>query len=58
MQTGMDIQEMEKQVQALSQLRPIDFAFSVFSNGIVSAIFMGAIIGFIGKRVKPLKIDH
>ena len=57
MQTGMDIQEMEKQVQALSQIRPIDFAFSVFSNGIVSAIFMGAIIGFIGKRVKPLKIE-
>lgn len=52
-QTGMDIQEMEKQVQAMSQIRPIDFAFSVFSNGIISAFFMGAIIGFIGKKVTP-----
>ena len=36
--------------EAMSQIRPIDFAFSVFSNGIISAFFMGAIIGFIGKR--------
>ena len=50
MQTGVDIQEMEKQIQAMSQIRPIDFAFSVFSNGIISAFFMGIIIGFLGKR--------
>ena len=49
-QAGVDIREMEKQLQAMSQIRPIDFAFSVFSNGIISAFFMGAIIGFIGKR--------
>jgi hypothetical protein len=49
----MSIQEMEKQLQAMSQIRPIDFAFSVFSNGIISAFFMGAIIGFLGKKTLP-----
>ena len=52
-QAGVNIQEMEKQLQAMSQIRPIDFAISVFSNGIISAFFMGAIIGFLGKKTLP-----
>ena len=49
-QAGIDIKEMEKQMTALSQSRPIDFALNVFSNGLLTALIMGAIIGFLGKR--------
>ena len=51
-QAGIDIKEMENQMTALSQSRPIDFALNVFSNGLLTALIMGAIIGFMGKRVK------
>ena len=46
-QAGIDIKEMENQMTALSQSRPIDFALNVFSNGLLTALIMGAIIGFV-----------
>jgi len=54
-QAGIDIKEMENQLQIMSQIRPIDFAISIFSNGIISAIFMGLIIGVIGKSYNSTK---
>lgn len=50
---GLNPSEIEQQLSMASQSRPIDFAFSVFFEGIVFAMIHAAIIALLGaKRVK------
>lgn len=49
-QTGIDPEELETEIEAIGKLRPIDFAFSIFFNGIVTSSLLGMILGLIGMR--------
>lgn len=49
-QAGMDAKQLDEQMAMIAQTRPIDFAFSVLSNGIILAFTFSLIIGFIGKK--------
>lgn len=51
-QAGMNPDDLEKQITEIGQARPIDFAFSVFINGIVSSFFLSLIIGMVGMKKK------
>lgn len=51
-QTGINPEELETEIEAIGKLRPIDFAFSIFFNGIVTSSLMGAVLGLIGMRTK------
>lgn len=47
---GMKPDEIEQQLSMVSQSRPIDFAFSVFTEGIIIALLHGALLGLFIKR--------
>lgn len=51
-QAGMNMTEINAQVELLSKARPIDFACNIVANGIVNALILAAILGFIGKKNK------
>lgn len=50
---GIKYEELEEQMNIMSQSRPIDFAFSVFTEGIIVALAHGALIGLLGRK-KPV----
>ena len=49
---GMSPKEIEEQLQMVARSRPIDFAFSVFFEGIVIAMIHAALLAILGKKVK------
>lgn len=49
-QAGMSPEDLEKQMDAISKSRPIDFAFSMFFNGIVSSFLLSLILGLAWKK--------
>ncbi len=49
-QAGISAEELESQMDAISKSRPIDFAFSMFFNGIVSSFFLSLILGLAWKK--------
>ncbi len=51
-QMGMDPSLLEAQITEIGKLRPIDFAFSIFFNGIVTSAFLSVILGLVGMRRK------
>jgi hypothetical protein len=51
-QAGMDIKNINQQVQVFSQTRPIDIAFSMFFNTMISGLFLALVLSAIGKRTK------
>lgn len=51
-QTGLNPEELETEIEAIGGLRPIEFAFSIFFNGIVTSSFLSLILGLIGMRSK------
>lgn len=49
-QVGMNPSELEAQIAEIGKLRPIDFAFSIFCNSIVSSFFLALFLGLAGRR--------
>ncbi|MBQ9236945.1 MAG: DUF4199 domain-containing protein [Prevotella sp.] len=47
---GMDPRDIEEQLSLMSQSRPIDFAFSVFFEGVVFALIHAALLSLLGKK--------
>lgn len=47
---GMDPKVLDVQLETISKSRPIDFAISIFSDGLISSLILALIIGFLGKR--------
>ena len=47
---GMNPKDVEEQLSLISQSRPIDFAFSVFFEGIVFALIHAALLSLLGMR--------
>ncbi len=47
---GIKYEDIEQQLALISQSRPIDFAFSVFTEGLLAAFIHGAIFGLLGKK--------
>ncbi len=47
---GIDAKTLNEQIQAMSQSRPIDMAFSIFFNALTSGIILAAITSLIGKK--------
>ena len=48
-EAGMDIGTLDSQLSAMAQMRPVDVAFSVFSNTLIMSAMMNAVIALIGK---------
>ena len=51
-QAGMDVKEINEQVQIFSQTRAIDIAFSMFFNTLLSGMFLALVLSAIGKKAK------
>jgi hypothetical protein len=49
-QAGMNPKELEEQLKAIAQSRPIDFALTVFSEGLITSCVLAAILALLGKR--------
>ena len=49
-QTGMNADNIDTQMAMFSQSRPIDLAFGVFFNALLSGLLLALVIGAIGKR--------
>lgn len=47
---GMDPKDVEAQLSIITESRPIDFAFSIFFDGILLSLTLGSIIAIIGRR--------
>ena len=54
-QAGVDLKEIDKQMQIFSQTRPIDIAFSMFFNTLVSGIILSLLLSMIGSKVRVSK---
>ncbi len=50
LQAGMSTEEIDRQIEVVGQSRPIDFAFSIFFNCVVSSFFLALILALFGKR--------
>lgn len=49
---GIKYEDIEEQLTVVSQSRPIDFALSVFTEGLVTAFAHGALLGLLGRKKK------
>lgn len=49
-QAGINPKDLEEQLKSIAQSRPIDFAITVFSEGVISSCFLALIIALLGKR--------
>ena len=49
-EAGMDPSTLDMQLSALAQARPIDMAFSIFSNTLVLSAILDAILALFGKN--------
>lgn len=49
-QAGLNPADLDEQISLVAKQRPIDFAFDMLCNGIVSSTFLAIIIAFFGKR--------
>lgn len=54
-QAGVDLKEIDKQMQIFSQTRPIDIAFSMFFNTLVSGMILSLLLSIIGSKVRVSK---
>lgn len=51
-QMGIDPDTLEAQITEIGKLRPIDFAFSIFFNSLISSAFLSMFLGLIGMKRK------
>lgn len=54
-QAGVDMKELNEQMMIFSQTRPIDIAFSLFFNTLVSGMLLSFLLSFIGSRIRTSK---
>lgn len=54
-QAGMDVETIDKQLQLFSETRPIDIAFGIFFNTMISGFILALILSAIGHKAEPVK---
>ena len=51
-QAGISPDELEQQIEEVGKARPIDFAISIFCNGIVTSFLLSLLVGLAYKKRK------
>ncbi len=54
-QAGMPLSELDKEVQMMAQTRPIDIAFSILCNAIISSTILSAFIALFGRKREKVR---